>query len=103
MHLPFATTAVAAGENAREFASFDVPAWSWLGLVGAIVVMLIVDLLLVHRTAHALWCTRPLRLGLFAETRRRFAVWGVWMKLLSRRTLLLLLWLLSLLLLLMWL
>lgn len=37
-----------------EFASFDVPAWAWLALVGAIVAMLIVDLLLVHRTAHVI-------------------------------------------------
>lgn len=48
------TTLAAAGEAAREFASFDVPGWVWLALVGAIVVMLIVDLLLVHRTAHVI-------------------------------------------------
>ncbi|HEX7167166.1 MAG TPA: TerC family protein [Acidimicrobiales bacterium] len=47
-------TLAAAGDAAREFASFDVPAWLWLGLVGAIVAMLIVDLLLVHRTAHVI-------------------------------------------------
>jgi tellurite resistance protein TerC len=52
----FATTAVvaAAADSAGEFASFDVPVWMWLGLVGAIVIMLIVDLLLVHRTAHVI-------------------------------------------------
>ena len=51
-----ATTAVAAAaaDSATEFASFDVPVWMWLGLVGAIVVMLVVDLLLVHRTAHVI-------------------------------------------------
>ena len=50
----FATTAVvaAAADSAGEFARFDVPVWMWLGLVGAIVVLLVVDLLLVHRTAH---------------------------------------------------
>ena len=48
------TTLAAAAEAGREFASFDVPAWVWLALVGAIVVMLIVDLLLVHRTAHVI-------------------------------------------------
>ena len=40
--------------DARELASLDVPIWLWLGLVGTIVVMLIVDLLLVHRTAHVI-------------------------------------------------
>ena len=47
-------TLAAASDPASEFASFDVPLWIWLSLVGAIVVMLIVDLLLVHRTAHVI-------------------------------------------------
>jgi tellurite resistance protein TerC len=47
-------TWAAAGDAARDFASFEVPTWLWLGLVGAIVAMLIVDLLLVHRTAHVI-------------------------------------------------
>ncbi|MGD2059940.1 MAG: hypothetical protein PVF87_03675, partial [Acidimicrobiia bacterium] len=34
------------------FASFDVPLWAWVALIAAISVMLIVDLLLVHRTPH---------------------------------------------------
>ena len=46
--------AVSARESAGEFASFEVPVWLWLGLVGAIVIMLVVDLLLVHRTAHVI-------------------------------------------------
>ena len=47
--------ALAAGSSSSEkFASFDVPLWAWLALVGAISVMLIVDLLLVHRTAHVI-------------------------------------------------
>ncbi len=47
--------AVAAGGSSDDnFVSFDVPAWVWLTLVGAIVVMLVVDLLLVHRTAHVI-------------------------------------------------
>ncbi|MGH9189542.1 MAG: TerC family protein [Acidimicrobiales bacterium] len=55
MHPPFATTvAAAAGDSSREFASFDTPPWLWLALIGAIVVMLVVDLLLVHRTAHVI-------------------------------------------------
>jgi tellurite resistance protein TerC len=44
----------AATDAAGDFASFDVPAWAWAALVGAIVAMLVVDLLLVHRTAHVI-------------------------------------------------
>ena len=44
--------AAAAGDG--DFASFDVPGWVWAALVGAIVTMLVVDLLLVHRTAHVI-------------------------------------------------
>ena len=47
-------TLAAAEDNAGEFASFDVPPWLWLSLIGAIAAMLIVDLLLVHRTAHVI-------------------------------------------------
>lgn len=36
------------------FASFDVSAWAWLALVGAITAMLVIDLLLVHKTAHVI-------------------------------------------------
>ncbi|HVE93840.1 MAG TPA: TerC family protein [Acidimicrobiales bacterium] len=42
------------GDAADKFASLDVPAWAWAALISAIVVMLIVDLLLVHRTAHVI-------------------------------------------------
>ena len=46
---------VAAGRASGDsFASFDVPAWAWVALVGAIVAMLVVDLLLVHRTPHVI-------------------------------------------------
>ncbi|HEX4904431.1 MAG TPA: TerC family protein [Acidimicrobiales bacterium] len=45
---------LAATRATDDFASFDVPAWAWLGLVGAIVAMLVIDLLLVHRTAHVI-------------------------------------------------
>lgn len=40
--------------NAEEFASIDVPPWAWAALLGAIVLMLVVDLLLVHRRPHAI-------------------------------------------------
>ena len=43
----------AASSNADDnFASFDVPIWAWVALVGFIVVLLVADLLLVHRTPH---------------------------------------------------
>jgi tellurite resistance protein TerC len=51
---PLNSTVLAASKAADDFASFDVPAWAWLALVGAIVAMLIIDLLLVHRTAHVI-------------------------------------------------
>lgn len=40
--------------GAENFASFDVPSWAWIGLIGVIVALLIADLLLVHRTAHVI-------------------------------------------------
>lgn len=45
---------VAAESTKDNFVSFDVPLWVWLALTGAIVAMLIADLLLVHRTAHVI-------------------------------------------------
>ena len=49
-----ATLMAAATTSADKFASFDVPLWAWGALVGAIVVLLVADLLLVHRTAHVI-------------------------------------------------
>jgi tellurite resistance protein TerC len=46
------TVVVVAQASASEFADVDVPLWAWIALVAALVVMLIADLLLVHRTAH---------------------------------------------------
>ena len=37
----------------RRFADIDVPPWAWAALVGAITVMLVADLLIVHRRPHA--------------------------------------------------
>jgi tellurite resistance protein TerC len=45
---------VAAAEARANFASFDVPAWAWALLVGVITLMLLVDLLVVHRTPHVI-------------------------------------------------
>jgi tellurite resistance protein TerC len=42
-------------EDARErFAYLDVEAWHWFALLGFIVTLVVVDLLLVHRTAHVI-------------------------------------------------
>ena len=45
---------LAAADPSAEFASFHVPLWVWAALVAALAAMLIADLLLVHRTAHAI-------------------------------------------------
>jgi tellurite resistance protein TerC len=37
-----------------NFADLTVPLWAWLALAGVIVVLLVVDLLLVHRTPHVI-------------------------------------------------
>lgn len=42
----------ATGASAEEFVDLDVPLWGWGALIGAIVVLLVGDLLLVHRTPH---------------------------------------------------
>jgi tellurite resistance protein TerC len=49
-----ATLTAAATNSADRFASFDVPLWVWGALVATIVVLLVADLLLVHRTAHVI-------------------------------------------------
>jgi tellurite resistance protein TerC len=44
---------LAASSSADDrFVSFDVPIWAWAALIGTIVVLLVADLLLVHRTPH---------------------------------------------------
>lgn len=40
--------------SADNFVSFDVPIWVWIALVSVITVLLVADLLLVHRTAHVI-------------------------------------------------
>ena len=50
-----ASALVAAEQQAQDsFASFDVPLWAWVGLIGAITAMLVFDLLAVHKTAHVI-------------------------------------------------
>jgi tellurite resistance protein TerC len=49
-----AVTMLAAAEETRgNFARIDVPPWAWAALVGTITVLLIADLLIVHRRPHA--------------------------------------------------
>jgi len=50
----FATLTAEAAAKPDQFARLDVHWWAWLALIGAIVAMLIIDLLLVHRTAHVI-------------------------------------------------
>jgi tellurite resistance protein TerC len=50
-------TAVApllAEATRAEFANIEVPPWGWMALVGAIAVLLIADLLIVHRRPHVI-------------------------------------------------
>ena len=52
--LPSAILLATDSVGEDNFASFSVPLWAWIALTGVIVVMLIADLLLVHRTAHVI-------------------------------------------------
>ncbi len=45
---------VAASDRAGDFASFDVQPWQWAAFLTLIVVLLVADLLLVHRDAHVI-------------------------------------------------
>jgi tellurite resistance protein TerC len=51
--VPFALLASESSGSRENFASFDVPIWVWFAFLALISVLLIVDLLLVHRTPHA--------------------------------------------------
>jgi tellurite resistance protein TerC len=42
-----------AASTRSDFADVNVPLWAWGALVGAIVVLLVADLLIVHRRPHA--------------------------------------------------
>lgn len=47
------TPPLLAASKPADFAQIDVPAWAWTALLGAIGVLLLVDLLIVHRHPHA--------------------------------------------------
>jgi tellurite resistance protein TerC len=42
----------ASSNTEHKFASFDVPIWAWIALLAFITVLLVADLLIVHRTPH---------------------------------------------------
>jgi tellurite resistance protein TerC len=42
------------GSSTENFASFHVPLWVWVAFLAFVSVLLVVDLLLVHRTAHVI-------------------------------------------------
>ncbi len=46
--------AAASSTDDSKFADFDVPAVAWVALLGVIVVLLVGDLLIVHRKPHAI-------------------------------------------------
>jgi tellurite resistance protein TerC len=45
---------VLAQAESNRFTSIEVPLWAWAALVGAIVALLLVDLLIVHRRPHVI-------------------------------------------------
>lgn len=47
-----AASGASGGTGSEHFASFDVPLWAWAALLGVITVLLLADLMLVHRTPH---------------------------------------------------
>lgn len=49
---PSAAVATSTGKSGADFVHFDVPLWVWAALIAVIVVLLLADLMLVHRTPH---------------------------------------------------
>ena len=45
---------LAAESTSENFARFDVPPWIWAAFVALVTVLLVADLLLVHRSAHVI-------------------------------------------------
>jgi tellurite resistance protein TerC len=50
----FTSLLASSGAATDKFADIDVPLWAWAALVGGIAVMLLFDLLVVHRTPHVI-------------------------------------------------
>ena len=68
------SAAAAVADKGRHFASFEVHLWQWAIFIGLLAVLIVADLLLVHRTAHeitfreagiesAIWITIGLSFG----------------------------------------
>jgi tellurite resistance protein TerC len=52
--MPVAHLAALASDSTENFADFTVPIWAWVAFIGFVSVLLIADLLLVHRSAHVI-------------------------------------------------
>ncbi len=52
--MPLALLASSSSGSSGSFVDFDVAPWIWVAFVGFVSVLLVVDLLLVHRTAHVI-------------------------------------------------
>jgi tellurite resistance protein TerC len=52
--MPTLAARLSEASTKDDFASFEVPIWAWVALIGAIVGMLVFDLLAVHKTAHVI-------------------------------------------------
>jgi tellurite resistance protein TerC len=52
--VPIALLASDAGSSSGNFVSFDVPVWVWVVFLAFVSALLVIDLLLVHRTAHVI-------------------------------------------------
>src|SRR5688572_4510467 len=73
---------VLASESSDEnFASFDVEPWVWAAFIAFVVVLLVVDLLLVHRTAHVISTKEAAiesAIWISIGVAFTFVVWGAW-------------------------
>src|SRR5580765_4629544 len=74
--LPARFLASGSESSSTDFVDFHTPLWEWAALLGFITVLLMVDLLIVHRKAHvastkeaaiesAVWISIGLAFGLF--------------------------------------
>jgi TerC family integral membrane protein len=51
---PPLTAVLASAPGSRQYADFDVPIWAWGAFAALVIALLLLDLLLVHRTAHVI-------------------------------------------------
>ncbi|MFZ6005404.1 MAG: TerC family protein [Actinomycetota bacterium] len=73
---------LASGEGRRgNFAQFDVPLWVWAAFLAVVVVLLVADLLLVHKTAHVISSREAAiesAIWISIGVAFTFVVWGAW-------------------------